>query len=196
MRSQLIPQQCGLPALRHQVHQKHFSNLTFSQIQVLSPSLSSQISCAKYSRPNSNPEPRGKIKIPQAAGSDSSSPHVTAPAFFPLQGLDPVFIKPELCLHAGQKLFSTRLKLPGIFWSHLEKPPFASLPAGLEIPWGNFLPFGLQGTALQGKKGRERWCGELWLCAAWIWESKLWEACSWIFPEVLCILCWAPAPDP
>lgn len=63
-----------------------------------------------------------------------------------------MFIKPELCLHAGQKLFSTRLKLPGIFWSHLEKPLFASLPAGLEIPWGNFLPFGLQGTALQGKR--------------------------------------------
>lgn len=55
--SQLIPQQRGLPALRYQIHQKHISNLTFSQIQVLSPSLSFQISCAKYSWPNSNPEP-------------------------------------------------------------------------------------------------------------------------------------------
>lgn len=89
-------------------------------------------------------------KTPSGCRKRFLLPYVTALAFFPLQGLDPKFIKPKLCLHAGQKFFGARLKLPGIF---LESSGKATLcfPSRIENSLGIFLPFGVQGMALPGE---------------------------------------------
>lgn len=166
-----------LPAPGYQTLQKHFSNLIFPQFQVafpLSPPGFPTHSIPSQAQPLSKPQtPRGCRKHP-------SSPRGRPRAWSCVYKSQSLFTR---CL----KLFSTRLKLPGIFLQSSGKGTLCFPSGRMGNSWGNSLWEQHCQRGFGREQGQGQWEGELWLSAAWIWEPTLWEVWPWTFPGVLCI---------
>lgn len=105
----LLPHEAFFPNLPEALLQPHlFPNpgaLPFSPPRFSTQNIPSQ---TQTLNPEQNPNSLGLQEAIHPPSGDSSSS-------FPTPGPGSRVYKPKVCLHTGQKLFSTRLKLPGIF---------------------------------------------------------------------------------